>query len=150
MALIQFTCWNVDLPIWQMKVTMWYCWILEVFFFSTGVCFLIPYFCLHSTNNIYLCTFCFRSKRSSVLTTEWILELPHFTVQATRAQTLLLQAICHSWSHSVYNSMPTSLSENLLNEVYKPPGKQNTTPHFGSHRRRLDSVGVTRVFKKGT
>lgn len=33
MALIQFTCWNVDLPIWQMKVAMWYCWILEVFFF---------------------------------------------------------------------------------------------------------------------
>uniref|UniRef100_H3BVT3 Uncharacterized protein n=1 Tax=Tetraodon nigroviridis TaxID=99883 RepID=H3BVT3_TETNG len=58
------------------------------------------------------------SKRSSVPTTEWILELPHFTVQATRAQTLLLQAICHSWSHSVYNSTPTSLSENLLNEVY--------------------------------
>uniref|UniRef100_A0A3Q1CBY2 Vacuolar protein sorting 13 homolog B n=1 Tax=Amphiprion ocellaris TaxID=80972 RepID=A0A3Q1CBY2_AMPOC len=42
------------------------------------------------------------SKRSSVPTTECIFELPHFTVQATRAQTLLLQAICQSWTHSMF------------------------------------------------
>ncbi|CAG05012.1 unnamed protein product [Tetraodon nigroviridis] len=73
------------------------------------------------------------SKRSSVPTTEWILELPHFTVQATRAQTLLLQAICHSWSHSVYNSTPTSLSENLLNEIDIRTGrKQEGAKSLGS------------------
>lgn len=64
MALIQFTCRNVILPIWRIEVAMWYWWIhvsLKVFFFprvsiSSSV-FLIPSFCLHSTNNIYLCTF---------------------------------------------------------------------------------------------
>lgn len=66
--------------------------------------------------------FC-RSKRSSVPTTECIFELPHFTVQATRAQTLLLQGICQSWSHSVASGTPLTLSESLLNEVYKGPGK---------------------------
>ncbi|XP_011603591.2 vacuolar protein sorting-associated protein 13B isoform X2 [Takifugu rubripes] len=68
------------------------------------------------------------SKRSSVPTTEFIFELPHFTVQATRAQTLLLQAICQSWSHSVFNGAPSSLSENLLNEVYKAPGVKSLGP----------------------
>ncbi|XP_077430988.1 intermembrane lipid transfer protein VPS13B isoform X2 [Vanacampus margaritifer] len=62
------------------------------------------------------------SKRSSVPTTEYILELPHFTVQATRAQTHLLQAIWQSWTHSVVNGAPLTLSENLMNEVYKAPG----------------------------
>ncbi|XP_074538884.1 intermembrane lipid transfer protein VPS13B isoform X2 [Halichoeres trimaculatus] len=68
------------------------------------------------------------SKRSSVPTTEWIFELPHFTVQATRAQTLLLQAICQSWTHSVVNGGPVSLSESLLNEVYKPSGVKSPAP----------------------
>ncbi|XP_029308463.1 vacuolar protein sorting-associated protein 13B isoform X9 [Cottoperca gobio] len=61
------------------------------------------------------------SKRSSVPTTECIFELPHFTVQATRAQTLLLQAICQSWTHSMVNGAPLTLSESLLREVYKGP-----------------------------
>ncbi|XP_077382325.1 intermembrane lipid transfer protein VPS13B isoform X2 [Festucalex cinctus] len=62
------------------------------------------------------------SKRSSIPTTEYILELPHFTVQATRAQTHLLQAIWQSWTHGVLNGAPSTLSENLINEVYKAPG----------------------------
>lgn len=87
---------------------------------------------LTMSNSLCLCC---RSKRSSVPTTECIFELPHFTVQATRAQTLLLQAICQSWSHSVFNGTPSSLSENLLNEVYKTPGKPHTK--FASTRKQL-------------
>ncbi|XP_073341098.1 intermembrane lipid transfer protein VPS13B-like isoform X3 [Pagrus major] len=68
------------------------------------------------------------SKRSSVPTTECIFELPHFTVQATRAQTLLLQAICQSWTHSVVSGAPLTLSESLLNEVYKAPGVKSPGP----------------------
>ncbi|XP_030249582.1 vacuolar protein sorting-associated protein 13B isoform X4 [Sparus aurata] len=68
------------------------------------------------------------SKRSSVPTTECIFELPHFTVQATRAQTLLLQAICQSWTHSVVSGAPMTLSESLLNEVYKAPGVKSPGP----------------------
>ncbi|KAM3873112.1 intermembrane lipid transfer protein VPS13B [Diretmus argenteus] len=68
------------------------------------------------------------TKRSSVPTTECIFELPHFTVQATRAQTLLLQAICQSWTHSVGNGSPPALSEGLLNEVYKAPGVKSPSP----------------------
>ncbi|XP_049585798.1 intermembrane lipid transfer protein VPS13B isoform X1 [Syngnathus scovelli] len=62
------------------------------------------------------------SKRSSVPITEYILELPHFTVQATRAQTHLLQAIWQSWTHGMVNGAPSTLSESLINEVYKAPG----------------------------
>ncbi|CAJ1061446.1 LOW QUALITY PROTEIN: vacuolar protein sorting-associated protein 13B-like [Xyrichtys novacula] len=68
------------------------------------------------------------SKRSSVPTTEWIFELPHFTVQATRAQMLLLQAICQSWTHSMANGGPVTLSEGLLNEVYKTSGVKTPAP----------------------
>ncbi|XP_075961504.1 intermembrane lipid transfer protein VPS13B isoform X7 [Anarhichas minor] len=67
-------------------------------------------------------------KRSSVPTTECIFELPHFALQATRAQTLLLQAICQSWTHSVVNGAPSTLSESLLREVYKAPGVKSPGP----------------------
>ncbi|XP_028983860.1 intermembrane lipid transfer protein VPS13B-like isoform X3 [Betta splendens] len=68
------------------------------------------------------------SKRSSVPTTEFIFELPHFTAQATRAQTLLLQVIFQSWTHSMINGAPVSLSESLLNEVYKTRGVKSLGP----------------------
>uniref|UniRef100_A0A4W6EZE5 Vacuolar protein sorting 13 homolog B n=1 Tax=Lates calcarifer TaxID=8187 RepID=A0A4W6EZE5_LATCA len=68
------------------------------------------------------------SKRSLVPTTECIFELPHFTIQATRAQTLLLQAICQSWTHSMINGAPLTLSESLLTEVYKAPGVKSLGP----------------------
>uniref|UniRef100_A0A8C7Y913 Vacuolar protein sorting 13 homolog B n=1 Tax=Oryzias sinensis TaxID=183150 RepID=A0A8C7Y913_9TELE len=68
------------------------------------------------------------SKRSSVPTTECILELPHFTIQATRAQTLLLQAIYQSWTHSMVNGSPVTLSESLLSEVFKVPGVRYPGP----------------------
>ncbi|XP_061632294.1 intermembrane lipid transfer protein VPS13B-like isoform X2 [Phyllopteryx taeniolatus] len=62
------------------------------------------------------------SKRSSVPTTECIVELPYFTVQATRAQTHLLQAIWQSWTPGILNWAPSISSESLINEVYKAPG----------------------------
>ncbi|XP_026149609.1 vacuolar protein sorting-associated protein 13B isoform X3 [Mastacembelus armatus] len=68
------------------------------------------------------------NKRSSVPTSDVIFELPHFTVQATRAQTLLLQAICQSWTHSMINGSPLTLSESLVNEVYKAPGVKSLGP----------------------
>lgn len=105
----------------RVSISLSVCWHLCVTPLSSFSFIIVtPSFRLYSTYNFYLC---FRSKRSSVPTTECIFELPHFTVQATRAQTLLLQAICQSWSHSVFNGAPSSLSENLLNEVYKAPGK---------------------------
>uniref|UniRef100_A0A7N6B3G8 Vacuolar protein sorting 13 homolog B n=1 Tax=Anabas testudineus TaxID=64144 RepID=A0A7N6B3G8_ANATE len=68
------------------------------------------------------------SKRSSVPITEFIFELPHFTVQATRAQTLLLEVICQSWTHSMINGNPVTLSESLLSEVYKARGVKSLGP----------------------
>ncbi|KAF3691535.1 Vacuolar protein sorting-associated protein 13B Cohen syndrome protein 1 [Channa argus] len=68
------------------------------------------------------------SKRSSVATAEFIFELPHFTVQATRAQMLLLQVICQSWTHSMISGAPLTLSESLLNDVYKAPGVKSLGP----------------------
>ncbi|XP_024917375.1 vacuolar protein sorting-associated protein 13B isoform X2 [Cynoglossus semilaevis] len=68
------------------------------------------------------------SKKSSVPTTECISELPHFTIQATRAQTLLLHTIFQSWTHSMTNGAPMTLSESLLNDVYKTPGVKSLGP----------------------
>ncbi|XP_061772519.1 intermembrane lipid transfer protein VPS13B-like isoform X2 [Nerophis ophidion] len=62
------------------------------------------------------------SKMYSVPTTECILELPCFAVQATRAQTHLLQAICQSWTHGTLSGATLTLNESLINEVYKAPG----------------------------
>ncbi|XP_056141722.1 intermembrane lipid transfer protein VPS13B-like [Lampris incognitus] len=71
---------------------------------------------------------CYWTKRSSVPTTECIFELPHFTLQATRAQTLLLQAVFHSWTHSLGNGAPPAFSEGLLGEVYRAPGVKSPSP----------------------
>lgn len=99
-----------------LRTLIYYCDCILTLFFHYPVSY--PVFpCLMSLS-------C-RNKRSSVPTTECIFELPHFTVQATRAQTLLIQAICQSWTHSVFNGAPLTLSESLLNEVYKSPGKQH-------------------------
>ncbi|XP_072572926.1 intermembrane lipid transfer protein VPS13B isoform X4 [Paramormyrops kingsleyae] len=65
------------------------------------------------------------TKRSSVPITECIFELPHFSLQATRSQTLLLQAICQSWTHSLGNGLSPGVSDALLHEVYKAPGAKS-------------------------
>uniref|UniRef100_G1NW61 Vacuolar protein sorting 13 homolog B n=1 Tax=Myotis lucifugus TaxID=59463 RepID=G1NW61_MYOLU len=58
------------------------------------------------------------TKRSQIAITEGIFELPNLTIQATRAQTLLLQAVYQSWSHigSVSSSV---VNEALMNEVFQ-------------------------------
>lgn len=66
----------------------------------------------------YLC----RSKRSQIAVTEGIFELPNLTIQATRAQTLLLQAIYQSWSH-IGNFSSSGVNEALMNEVFQNTGK---------------------------
>ncbi|KAG5856963.1 hypothetical protein ANANG_G00013500 [Anguilla anguilla] len=68
------------------------------------------------------------TKRSFVPITECIFELPHFTIQATRAQTLLLQAICQSWTHCMGNGASPGVNEALLNEVYKASGAKSPSP----------------------
>lgn len=68
--------------------------------------------------SVFLC----RTKRSQIAMTEGIFELPNLTIQATRAQTLLLQSIYQSWSHigSVSSSV---VNEALMNEVFQTIGK---------------------------
>ncbi|XP_018414838.1 PREDICTED: vacuolar protein sorting-associated protein 13B isoform X3 [Nanorana parkeri] len=62
------------------------------------------------------------TKRTHVPVTEYIFELPSLTVQATRAQTLLLELISHSWSFSTNSSGSSGLNEVLLNEVFPTTG----------------------------
>ncbi|XP_041963297.1 vacuolar protein sorting-associated protein 13B-like [Alosa sapidissima] len=61
------------------------------------------------------------TKRSSVSITECIFELPHFSLQGSRAQMLLLQAISQSWTHSLGSGASQGVSDGLLNDVYKTP-----------------------------
>ncbi|XP_041104665.1 vacuolar protein sorting-associated protein 13B-like isoform X3 [Polyodon spathula] len=68
------------------------------------------------------------TKRTSVPITECIFELPNFTMQATRAQTLLLQAICQSWTHNMGNGASPGVNEALLNEVYNASGVKSQNP----------------------
>ncbi|NWZ22532.1 VP13B protein, partial [Asarcornis scutulata] len=58
------------------------------------------------------------NKRAHVPLTECIFELPNLTVQATRAQTLLLQTIYQSWCHPVGSVSSVVVNEALLNEVF--------------------------------
>ncbi|XP_031677767.1 vacuolar protein sorting-associated protein 13B, partial [Oncorhynchus kisutch] len=68
------------------------------------------------------------TKRSSVLMTECIFELPNFTVQATRPQTLLLQAMLQSWTHSLGDGSSPGVNEALLSHVYTAPGVKSPSP----------------------
>ncbi|XP_011787172.1 PREDICTED: vacuolar protein sorting-associated protein 13B isoform X1 [Colobus angolensis palliatus] len=61
------------------------------------------------------------TKRSQIAITEGIFELPKLTIQATRAQTLLLQAIYQSWSH-LGNVSSSVVNEALINEVFQSIG----------------------------
>uniref|UniRef100_A0AAR2LI31 Vacuolar protein sorting 13 homolog B n=1 Tax=Pygocentrus nattereri TaxID=42514 RepID=A0AAR2LI31_PYGNA len=57
------------------------------------------------------------SKRSSVSITECMFELPHFTVQATHPQMLLLNYVWQSWTHSTgsgYTNFSTAIVNFLL------------------------------------
>ncbi|XP_074842974.1 intermembrane lipid transfer protein VPS13B isoform X3 [Carettochelys insculpta] len=68
------------------------------------------------------------TKRSHVPLTECIFELPNLTVQATRAQTLLLQTIYQSWFHHLRNASPAVVNEILLNEVFQTLGVKSKNP----------------------
>lgn len=68
--------------------------------------------------SVFLC----RTKRSQIALTEGLFELPNLTIQATRAQTLLLQTIYQSWSH-IGNVSSSAVNEALMNEVFQTIGK---------------------------
>ncbi|XP_016053964.1 PREDICTED: vacuolar protein sorting-associated protein 13B isoform X3 [Miniopterus natalensis] len=67
------------------------------------------------------------TKRSQIAVTEGIFELPNLTIQATRAQTLLLQAIYQSWSH-IGNISSSAVNEALMNEVFQTVGVKSKNP----------------------
>nr|XP_013797395.1 PREDICTED: vacuolar protein sorting-associated protein 13B isoform X3 [Apteryx mantelli mantelli] len=66
------------------------------------------------------------TKRANVPLTECIFELPNLTVQATRAQTLLLQTIYQSWCHPAGNVSSVVVNEALLNEVFQTSVSDST------------------------
>ncbi|XP_060756090.1 intermembrane lipid transfer protein VPS13B-like isoform X4 [Neoarius graeffei] len=61
-------------------------------------------------------------KRSSVSLTEYLFELPKFKVQATHAQMLLLHCLWQSWTHSTESGVGPTISDSLINEIYRTPG----------------------------
>ncbi|XP_027028317.2 vacuolar protein sorting-associated protein 13B isoform X2 [Tachysurus fulvidraco] len=61
-------------------------------------------------------------KRSTVSVTEYLFELPKFTVQATHAQMLLLHCVWQSWTHSTESGVGPAVSDSLINEIYRTPG----------------------------
>ncbi|TSK20268.1 Vacuolar protein sorting-associated protein 13B [Bagarius yarrelli] len=61
-------------------------------------------------------------KRSSVSITEYLFELPKFTMQATHAQMLLLHCLWQSWTHSTESGVAPTVSDSLINEIYRTPG----------------------------
>lgn len=67
------------------------------------------------------------TKRSQTVVTEGIFELPNLTIQATRAQTLLLQAVYQSWFHSG-NASSSTVNEALMNEVFQTTGVKSKNP----------------------
>ncbi|XP_058524570.1 intermembrane lipid transfer protein VPS13B isoform X2 [Ochotona princeps] len=67
------------------------------------------------------------SKRSQIAVTEGIFELPNLTIQATRAQTLLLQAVYQSWSH-IGSFSSSGVNEALMNEVFQNTGVKSKNP----------------------
>ncbi|XP_060051757.1 intermembrane lipid transfer protein VPS13B [Erinaceus europaeus] len=69
----------------------------------------------------------FWTNRSQIPITEGIFELPNLTLQGTRAQTLLLQAIYQSWSH-IGNVSSLAINEALMNEVFQTRGVKSKNP----------------------
>ncbi|XP_072425871.1 intermembrane lipid transfer protein VPS13B-like isoform X3 [Chiloscyllium punctatum] len=67
-------------------------------------------------------------KRPFVPTTECIFELPSLTLQATRAQTLLLQTILQSWTHNMGTSVSLPVDEALLKDIFRPSGVKSQNP----------------------
>ncbi|XP_068017257.1 intermembrane lipid transfer protein VPS13B isoform X4 [Melanerpes formicivorus] len=68
------------------------------------------------------------TKRAHVPLTECIFELPHLAIQATRAQTLLLQTIYQSWCHPAGSFSSVVVNEALLHEVFQTSGVKSKNP----------------------
>ncbi|XP_053101134.1 intermembrane lipid transfer protein VPS13B isoform X9 [Hemicordylus capensis] len=58
---------------------------------------------------------------------ECIFELPNLTIQATRAQTFLLQTIWQSWAY-IGNVNSPVINEALVNEIFQPSGVKSKNP----------------------
>ncbi|KAM8966204.1 intermembrane lipid transfer protein VPS13B isoform 2-T2 [Pelodytes ibericus] len=112
---------------------------LKVFGFQAGLTFLnskgtycphvpvIPSFSTALYGKLLRLPHCW-TNRANVPVVEYIFELPGLTVQATRAQTLLLQVIYNSWYYSSHNGGSSVLSESLLNEVFLTTGVKSKNP----------------------
>lgn len=91
---------------------------------QSAVLWLVFWIVIHQRNDFFFfLMFWNRNKRAHVPLTECIFELPNLTVQATRAQTLLLQTIYQSWCHPVGSVSSVVVNEALLNEVFQYSGK---------------------------
>ncbi|XP_074124544.1 intermembrane lipid transfer protein VPS13B isoform X8 [Sminthopsis crassicaudata] len=67
------------------------------------------------------------TKRTQVPLNECIFELPNLTIQATRAQTLLLQAIYQSWSYT--GGIGSSVvNETLMTDIFQTSGVKSKNP----------------------
>uniref|UniRef100_A0ABM5GCA8 Intermembrane lipid transfer protein VPS13B isoform X2 n=1 Tax=Pogona vitticeps TaxID=103695 RepID=A0ABM5GCA8_9SAUR len=67
------------------------------------------------------------SKWSNVAVNECIFELPNLTIQATRAQTFLVQSVWQSWAYTGNVNSPV-VNEALVNEVFHPSGVKSKNP----------------------
>ncbi|XP_048215264.1 vacuolar protein sorting-associated protein 13B isoform X5 [Perognathus longimembris pacificus] len=67
------------------------------------------------------------TKQSQIVITEGIFELPNLTIQGTRAQTLMLQAIYQSWSH-IGNVNSLAVNEALMSEVFQTTSVKSKNP----------------------
>ncbi|ELW47427.1 Vacuolar protein sorting-associated protein 13B [Tupaia chinensis] len=118
-----------------------YCYVhcyLKIFGFQAGLTYLdcsgsyclpvpiIPSFSTALYGKLLKLPTCW-SKRSQIAITEGIFELPSLTIQATRAQTLLLQSIYQSWSH-IGNISSLVVNEALMNEVFQTIGVKSKNP----------------------
>ncbi|XP_072462964.1 intermembrane lipid transfer protein VPS13B isoform X2 [Notamacropus eugenii] len=87
---------------------------------------LIPSFSIALYGKLLKLPMCW-SKRSQVPLNECIFELPNLTIQATRAQTLLLQTIYQSWSHT--GGITSSVvNETLMTDIFQTSGVKSKNP----------------------
>ncbi|XP_074056668.1 intermembrane lipid transfer protein VPS13B isoform X2 [Macrotis lagotis] len=86
---------------------------------------LIPSFSIAIYGKLLKLPMCW-TKRSQVPLNEYIFELPNLTIQATRAQTLLLQAIYQSWSHT--GDIGSVVNEALMTDIFQTSGVKSKNP----------------------
>ncbi|XP_020824834.1 intermembrane lipid transfer protein VPS13B isoform X1 [Phascolarctos cinereus] len=87
---------------------------------------LIPSFSIAVYGKLLKLPMCW-TKRSQVPLNECIFELPNLTIQATRAQTLLLQSIYQSWSHTG-GIGSLVVNETLMTDIFQTSGVKSKNP----------------------